>query len=379
MDALLQSIYQGPLEERPWQSFLELFRQAVEANFATLLLRPPREGDTGVVLNALVIAPTVYSDYQQTYFALDPFVDLPPGEVVTLREFVPRDELLASEYFQQYIGPVGVMHIMGADMSDASGLNARLRVTRPGTQPDFGEAEKALCRLILPHLQHSIALHARLSQVESERAVFADAIERLAMGVLILDEDARVVRSNRAAETLLAAHEGLRVGSDGLLQVGDRQQNRAFRQLLDEVLSAHRSAVPGFVRALRLGSADGGSGLGLLVRPLPRAAATDSGASAQLAVFISDPGQRRLAPTEVLAELFGFTAAEAALALRLANGLTLDEASSELGVSRNTAKSHLSAVFAKTGVARQTKLVQLILKSVAPIGGAPAIDPEGDA
>jgi len=51
----------------------------------------------------------------------------------------------------------------------------------------------------------------------------------------------------------------------------------------------------------------------------------------------------------------------------LANGLTLDEAATELDVSRNTVKSHLSAVFAKTGVNRQTQLVQLILKSVGPL------------
>ena len=69
-----------------------------------------------------------------------------------------------------------------------------------------------------------------------------------------------------------------------------------------------------------------------------------------------------------LRQLFEFTPAEAALALLLANGLTLDEASDELGITRNTAKSHLSSIFSKTGVTRQPKLVQLILKSVAPIG-----------
>ena len=71
---------------------------------------------------------------------------------------------------------------------------------------------------------------------------------------------------------------------------------------------------------------------------------------------------------EILGQLFEFTPAEAALALLLANGLTLDEAAEELGVTRNTAKSHLSSVFSKTGVTRQPKLVQLILKSVAPMG-----------
>ena len=46
----------------------------------------------------------------------------------------------------------------------------------------------------------------------------------------------------------------------------------------------------------------------------------------------------------------------------------VDEASNELNIFRNTAKSLLSAVFSKTGVTWQTKLIQLILKSVGLMG-----------
>ncbi|MCY1183803.1 hypothetical protein D3C76_1770240 [compost metagenome] len=52
----------------------------------------------------------------------------------------------------------------------------------------------------------------------------------------------------------------------------------------------------------------------------------------------------------------------------LANGLTLDEASEELGISRNTSRAHLRSTFSKTGVTRQTMLVRLILRSVATLG-----------
>ena len=69
----------------------------------------------------------------------------------------------------------------------------------------------------------------------------------------------------------------------------------------------------------------------------------------------------------MITRLFGLTPTEASLAMLLANGLTLDEASDELGVSRNTARTHLRAVFSKTGVSRQTGLVSLILRSVAPL------------
>ena len=368
LDALIQAAYRGPLEERPWQEFLNAFREAVNANYATLILRPPREGDAGVVLNAVVMSPQIFNSYNDTYFSMDPFVNLPPGEVFTVSEFVGESEFFNSAYYRDYITPSDVRHIMGADLVGLDGLTARLRITRPKARENFGEDDKRLCRLLLPHLQQAVELHSRMLRTESERAFYEDAIDKLAMGVIILDGNARVLRKNHAAEHLLQEKRGLSLVGDAL-QVGDNQENRAFRTLLEEVMDAHRQFRPGFVRAFRIADSGSITGLGLLVRPLPPIEASDGSSNPTAAIFVSDPHQPRQAPSDILIELFGFTPAESKLALRLVNGLTLDEASEELGISRNTAKSHLSSVFSKTGVARQTQLIQLILNSVATLGG----------
>lgn len=369
LEALIQAIYRGPLEEQPWQEFLNLLREATDATYATLILRPPSEVDGGVVLNALVRSSDVYDSYNDKYFALDPFVDLPPGKVVTLQEFVDRDKLQVTEYYQQYIAAIDVFHIMGADMLTPDGLNARLRLTRNEAAGDFQAREKDICQILLPHLQQSILLHASLKSTETERAIYADAIDQLAMGSIILDGSANILRTNKAAENLLNDHPQLQTKA-GKLQVGNRQDNKAFRELIEQVLEAHHRAEPGLVKAFRAGHTEASNSLGFLVRPLPLVESSQDSSHPSVVIFISDSSQRRVAPAEVLGELFGFTPAESTLALLLANGLTLDEASDELGVSRNTAKSHLSSVFSKTGLTRQTKLVQLILKSVAPFGAA---------
>ncbi len=368
LDALIQAAYCGPLEDQPWQGFLNAFREAVNGNYATLILRPPREGDAGVVLNAVLMSPKIFNSYNDTYFSMDPFVNLPPGEVFTVSEFVGESEFFNSAYYRDYITPSDVRHIMGADIVGADGLTARLRITRPKARDNFGDEEKRLCRMLLPHLQQAVELHSRMLKTESERAFYEDAIDKLAMGVVILDGNARVLRKNHAAENLLKEKRGLAQVGDAL-QVGDSQENRAFRTLLEEVMEAHRQFQPGFVRAFRIADSDSVTGLGLLVRPLPPIKASDGSSNPTAAIFVSDPHLPRQAPSDILIELFGFTPAESKLALRLVNGLTLDEASVELGISRNTAKSHLSSVFSKTGVARQTQLIQLILNSVATLGG----------
>ena len=74
------------------------------------------------------------------------------------------------------------------------------------------------------------------------------------------------------------------------------------------------------------------------------------------------------ASQEVVRKLFDFTPAETQLALQLADGLTLEEAADELCIAKNTARAHLRAIFAKTGVTRQATLVRMLLSSVVSLG-----------
>src|SRR5579859_7735288 len=41
LDRLLGAIYEGPMESPPWQTGLQLLRDALHASHVTLILRPP--------------------------------------------------------------------------------------------------------------------------------------------------------------------------------------------------------------------------------------------------------------------------------------------------------------------------------------------------
>lgn len=61
-----------------------------------------------------------------------------------------------------------------------------------------------------------------------------------------------------------------------------------------------------------------------------------------------------------LSQFFGFTGAEAKLALYLMAGGSLSAFAKENGISRNTARNQLQVVFQKTNVRRQAELVALL-------------------
>ncbi|WP_236211930.1 helix-turn-helix transcriptional regulator [Metapseudomonas otitidis] len=364
---MLGDLYQGPLEDIPWATFLNQLNRYLRSKHVTFILRPPSEHSEGLIVNTTGSSSEVTASYNKHFFALDPFVDLPNRQVVTTSEFLSRQEWEESEFFKRFLEPVGVLHILGADIRTCDGAQCRIRVSRGREDPEFSEDDKALLTHFVPHLERSIKLHMQLNRIETERNLYAGAVDQLAVGTIILDEDGKVLQTNRVAERLLQDKDGLKLVYDGL-QVGNPRDTQEFRRLVKQALHSQRSNMPSVVEALRVQRASGKADLGIIVRSVPLSAWNEGTQCPSVVIFISDPEQESSAPQEIVKALFDLTPAEAQLAMLLANGLTLDEASDALGISRNTARAHLRSTFSKTGVTRQTMLVRLILRSVATLG-----------
>lgn len=364
---MLGDLYQGPLEDIPWATFLNQLNRYLRSKHVTFILRPPSEHTEGLIVNTTGSSSEVTASYNKHFFALDPFVDLPNRQVVTTSEFLSRQEWEESEFFKRFLEPVGVFHVLGADIRTCDGAQCRIRVSRGREDPEFSEDDKALLTHFVPHLERSIKLHMQLNRIETERNLYAGAVDQLAVGTIILDEDGKVLQTNRVAERLLQDKDGLKLVYDGL-QVGNPRDTQEFRRLVKQALHSQRSNMPSVVEALRVQRASGKADLGIIVRSVPLSAWNEGTQCPSVVIFISDPEQESSAPQEIVKALFDLTPAEAQLAMLLANGLTLDEASDALGISRNTARAHLRSTFSKTGVTRQTMLVRLILRSVATLG-----------
>ena len=109
-------------------------------------------------------------------------------------------------------------------------------------------------------------------------------------------------------------------------------------------------------------------GWGLVLRVISPDEWTEGRHRPSVAVFVRDAERKAQLPVRLAQQLFQLTAAETSLAIQLANGLSLDEASDMLNIRRNTARAHLRSIFSKTGVRRQTELVRIFLNSVALLG-----------
>jgi DNA-binding HTH domain-containing proteins len=364
---LVGQLYQGPMENIPWVTFLNQLNRLLDSKYVTFILRPPSTQVDGLMVSTNGTSSEATNSYNKHFFALDPFIGLPSNEVVALSDYLPEAELRQSEFFRNFLEPVDVFHILGVDINTSDGAQCRLRISRGRDDPPFVNAEKALLARFIPHLEQSIKVHMQLNRIESERNLYAGAVDQMAVGTIILDDTGKVLQTNQVADRLLQEKDGIKQVNDGL-QVGSARDTQEYRRLVRQAMLSQKGNQATVVEAMRVKRPSGRADLGLIVRSVPLAAWSEGKQCPAVVIFISDPEQQSSAPQEIVRALFDFTPAETQLAMLLANGLTLDEASEELGISRNTSRAHLRSTFSKTGVTRQTMLVRLILRSVATLG-----------
>jgi len=210
------------------------------------------------------------------------------------------------------------------------------------------------------HLHRAVETMARLGAVTDPGRASMEVMERLEMGVFLFDLAGRAVHVN-AAGRALAQGDGLRLRR-GQLVATDARENAELQRAV-RLAGSTGGGCGGDAGALvRVSRPSGAEAYELTVAPLGR------GREPMLAsprrpvavVFVRDPAEPGRARCGDIAEDFGLTPAETALAVAVARGEGLPRAASSLEISVNTAKTQLRSVFWKTGVQRQAELVALI-------------------
>ncbi len=376
LSVLLEALYAGPLEEDPWQEFLSLCSSRLNAMAATLILRPLEGNRPGLMINSGGEA-KFETAYQEHYFEVDLFVGMRPREVGTLHERIAQEDLEKSDFYRHYLKPTGSGYILGVDLP-VPGVDARFRITRGTDSYDFDEQDKEFVRLLVPHLEQAIKYFTRLHKLESERDLYANTVNQLSVGTMILDSDGKVLDINEKAQGIISLNDGVSV-INGFIDLGIPRKTAELKSHIRSVLNAQHTERTALVKAVSVERRSGDRDFSLVVKPIPTAQWYEGKTIPAVAIFISDPDAVIAAPESTLSTLFGLTNAEATVSLLLANDLSLDDVAEELGITRNTVRAHLRAIFSKTGVTKQTMLVRMILKSTAELGHVPQQSVHGSA
>lgn len=364
--SVIDTLYAAALEPERWEEALAAVSEAVGAIGTSII--PVGGGGGSIASRSLFDANMAY---QQTWWRHDTPTSrilsrgLKPGAVGTDRLVMDEDEVKRDPFYQEFLRTYGIGSSLAALTPLGSGGLFSIAAQRSFNKDPYQREDVAVMATLSPHIGRALSVAMALTEARRMASDLAEAVERLAWGVILLDADGRARQVNATAIGLLGdgfaiTHQRPRASLRG----DDARLQAAIKAALPESLLPMGGGV-----LIRRPS----GGAPLYAEVVPIRSRPDSlevlsfGAGGAMLLIRSLAGE-----TKSLAQhlrTLGLTPAEARLAEAVGSGATLRAAADAHGIAYETARTHLRAVFAKLGIQRQADLVALVTRLAANAPG----------
>jgi DNA-binding CsgD family transcriptional regulator len=360
LDYLIDLAFSAAMRGSGWEDFLHQLAQVLRAERIGLFRQDLASG-MGVIEEAAGIEPDFRSSYaalhgnRNIWFRAEAI--LAPGTVALGAELAPVWELIRSDFYRDWLRPQGALHaVIGVVERSA----ARMRCLIALRRREAGEFELGDCRIVaelVPHLRRATGFAAQLRQERRRSSILTELINGVPEAILLVDREYHVHLQNLAAGELLAQGDGLRcIG--GRVCATTPEENRRLRELVTaNVCATGKSAVILITRPVSASCA-------LLVTVSPVAACLADDEIPLVALSTRDPARSNPLSVAQLCRLLPLTRTEAELAALILRRHELQEAAAILHISKNTARTHMKRIYAKTDLHRQPDLQRLLEASV---------------
>jgi DNA-binding CsgD family transcriptional regulator/PAS domain-containing protein len=367
---LIGDIYDTTLDRSLWPGVLARISRFIDGAAAAVFWNDAANGQGDIYFDDGGIAPYYKALYFEKYVRLNPTVTArffsDPEEPASTGDLVPYDEFLQSRLYREWAKPQQLVDFVSVILEKASTKTAMFGVFRNERQGLVDEETRRRMRLLAPHVRRAVLIAKVVDFKQAEAATFAEIIDGLRAGMILVDRAGRIVHANAAAHALLAEKDALRT-IGGRLSASDPQIERALAETFavaaegDAAVGAKGVALPLAARTGELYVAH--------VLPLAAGARRRAGSvyAATAAVFLHKATLEPPAPPVALAKAYKLTLAEVRVLFAIVEIGGVPEVADVLGVASSTVKTHLGRIYEKTGVSRQADLVKLVAGCSSPL------------
>lgn len=273
--------------------------------------------------------------------------------IITDTDMFTPEELRRDRFYNEFIHPRKMGSTAGIVLArSGSNLALPIALDRWAAEGSFQPSDVVRLNQLMSLIAPAANLALQLGLFRSR--AFADALAATGKDVLLLSNTGKILHVTPSCERHF----------NNALVVRDARlhswQAAADRSLTVAIARATQRAttVDRVADTVVLPRQHGGAPIRAQVVPLVRAS-EDIFALARAAVIVRDPDIGAAETTNSLASL-GLSPAEIRLARHVGRGETLASAADRERITRETARTRLKAIFAKTGTHRQSQLVLLV-------------------
>ena len=261
------------------------------------------------------------------------------------------EEIEQDRVYKEFYSQHGLGWAAGTMIPVPSGDTLVFSFERAFKKGPFEDFELLELDAIRPHLARAALWSSRLDFKKA--LAMAEALEAAGLPAAVLRRGGRLYAANALFEKLMPAV--VRDGRERLMLT-----NQAADAILQETLERLGvNRTHGQSRSIALPGTE--SELPMVVHISPIRGAANDVFSQSIALAMITPVNKGVVPNaEILQGLFDLTPAEARVARGIAEGKTIEALALASAVSRETIRTQLGAVLAKTGLNRQAELAALL-------------------
>lgn len=273
------------------------------------------------------------------------------ASVYLCHQHISEDDWQRAAYLQEFFAKIGQRWLAGGMLRPNDEIETSVTFSRRLGSEHFGDNEGRFIQQLLPHIKGATGLAMKLGRLGAAAPI------SLTAGLMIAQTPSAMVTAD--GSIVWANPSGLALIEECSLIVSQRDR-LAMRQPNDESLfkralarAINKQVLNAGPERLSLVSDQEVYELEILPASLPSGAL--AGAVSVALIMFRKRGLT-VASAARLQFLFGFTEAEANLAILVANGLSIDQAADARGVKSSTVRAQLRSVFAKADVSRANAL-----------------------
>lgn len=349
---LIGLVYSALLGEITWQHFLDQLALVVPDGRAGLVVHETSSRDGYLVIGG---PNDVAADDYNTHFAklnpLQPALALRDiGDGAFDHELVPRNELVRSEFHNEYLLPLGMSHSCGVKFAQVGTESYVVFSAHGGRTAEPVQRSLGLLRELAPHLARALAhYHSDIHDRATGRlcASLADAAD---IGVMVINDDKQCRFVSNAANRMMESGACLYFSLDR--RVGFRKQRA--QAVLESMLKRHYDG-----RVTVDFNLPSGGRLSL-IRVTENSVSTYFEGPTVIALFKSLITPASPSDMQLLSDTYRLSKGEIRALLGIAAGLSAPQIAAQASLSRETIRSQIKSLYAKTGAENRTDILKLV-------------------
>jgi len=365
---VIQAFYDAAMDESLWRGALESLCDVTGSQAASFWVLDGSEEPRLPTFICINFDMSSIKEYLEHTASIDPTVQY---LVSHPREPIVHDGLVITErekdkhpYYDWHMRRIDTRFRMVGQVRIAPKMQAGVALHRTRKAGRYEPKDISRFSVLHKHLERALAIGFRLSTLDAMQGATTEWFDRGSAAVFFLDEHKRIVFSNRAAQQLTSANDGIRLRGDGIV-LARKQDDDKFQGFVSQAISPIASPDTSLGGAMRAPRPSGKRPYGILVSSVTGNYPLLSALRPAVCVVITDPDLKKPLQNRRLRVVFGLTEAEARLTSQLAAGEDLRSAAGKLEITYGTARSRLAQIFQKTDTRRQGELIRLLLATLA--------------